>query len=121
MARPTLVRLRRFVRERLRELEGNARPAPASLNRFVAALPAAPPAPINGNDAVDGDEGGLLIAQPAALLPVKSGPDAGADAVVPTAVEEEVDGDQDNLDFPWTLCGQPLRKESHRSRLDFGF
>ena len=53
--------------ERLDEIEGNARPAPAVLNRFVAALPAAPPAPAKGDAAVDSDEGGLLKAQPAAL------------------------------------------------------
>ena len=41
--------------ERLDELEGNARPAPAVLNCFVAALPAARPAPANGDDVVDGD------------------------------------------------------------------
>ena len=58
------------------ELEGNARPARAALNRFVVALPAAPPAPASGDDAVDGDEGGLLIAQPAALPPVEPGPAA---------------------------------------------
>jgi len=33
--------------ERLYEIEGNARPAPTVLNRLVAALPAAPPAPAN--------------------------------------------------------------------------
>ena len=64
--------------ERLDEVEGNARPAPAVLNCFVAALPAARPAPDNGDDAVDGDEGGLLIAQPAALLRVEPCPAAGA-------------------------------------------
>ena len=107
--------------ERLDELEGNARPAPAVLNRFVAALPAAPPAPANGDDAVDGGEGGLLIAQPPALPPVEPGPAAGADAIVHTADEEEIDGGQDNVDFPCTLCGQTLRRESHGSRLDFRF
>ena len=45
----------------------------------------------------------------------------GADAIVPTADEEEIDGGQDNVDFPWTLCEQHLRKESHGSRLVFGF
>ena len=107
--------------ERLGELEGNARPAPAVLNCFVAALPAARPAPANGDDAVDGDEGGLLIAQPAALPLVEPCLVAGADSIVPTADEEEIDGGQDNVDFPWTLCGQPLRGESHGSRLEFGF
>ena len=107
--------------ERFDELEGNARPAPAVLNRFVAALPPAPPAPANGDDAVDGEEGGLLRAQPAALLPAEPGPAAGADAIVPTADEEETDGGQDNFDFPCTLCGQILHRESHGGRLDIGF
>ena len=107
--------------ERLDELEGNAPPAPAALNRFVAALPAAPPAPANGDDAVDGEDGGLLRAQSAALPPVEPGPAAWADAIVPTADEEESDGGQDNVDFPCTPCGQILRRESHGSRLDFGF
>ena len=93
--------------ERLDEHEGNARPAPAVLNRFVAALPAAPPAPANGDDAVNGDEGELRVAQPA-------GPAAEADAIVPTADEEESDGGQDNVEFPSTPCGQPLRKTCRR-------
>ena len=121
MARSTLGRLRRFVRSALDELEGNARPAPALLNHFVAALPAAPLAPANGDDAVDGDEGELLIAQTAALHLVEPGPAAEADAIVPTADEEEIDGGQDNVDFPCTLCGQTLRGGSHGSRLDFAF
>ena len=41
------------------EIEGNARPAPAVLNRLVAALPVAPPAPANSDEAVDGDEGAV--------------------------------------------------------------
>ena len=107
--------------ERLDEVEGNVRPAPAVLNRLVAALPAAPPAPANVDDAFDGDDCGLLSAQPAALLLAGPAPAAGADAIVPTAGEEEIDGGHDNVDFPWTLCRQPLRRESHRCRLDFGF
>ena len=65
--------------------------------------------------------GGLLVAQPATLPLVDPGPAARADAIVPTADEEEIDGGQDNVDFPSTLCGQPLRKESHGRRFDFGF
>ena len=107
--------------ERLDELEGNARPAPAVLNCFVAALTAARPAPANGDNAVGGDEGGLLIAQPAALPPCRAMPCCRSHAVVPTADEEEIDGGQDNVDFPWTLCGQPLRRKSHGSCLEFGF
>ena len=110
-----------FGAERIDELEGNARPAPAVLNRFVAALPGAPLAPANGDDAADGDEGGLLIAQPAALLPVEPRPAAGTDAIVPTADVEETDGGQDNFDFPCTLCGQILHRESYGGRLDLGF
>ena len=101
--------------ERFDEIEGNARPAPAVWNLLVAALPAAPPAPANVDDAFDGDDGGLLSAQPAALLLAEPAP------IVPTAGEEEIHGGQDNVDFPWTLCRQPLRKESHGCRLDFGF
>ena len=64
--------------ERLDEIEGNARPAPAVWNLLVAALPAAPPAPANVDDAFDGDDGGLLSAQPAALLLAESVPAAEA-------------------------------------------
>ena len=101
--------------ECLDELEGNVRPAPTDCTEPLCCCVASGAT----CSTVDGDEGGLLIAQPAA--PVEPGPAAGADAIVPTADEEKIDGGQDNVDFPCTLCGQTLRRESHGSRLDFVF
>ena len=75
-------RLRRFVRNARTKSNAMHDQTPAVLNRFVAALPAAPLAPAKGDDAVDGDGGGLLIAQPAALPRVEPGPAAGADAIL---------------------------------------